>query len=145
MGSTSFPLLRSSPAVGTGSYGALPAIPHDADGGSYAGSSHSISSASEEGRIQSPEDEPEGNGYLTVGGVRANGNQRALNTPSAGLRERGLRGKDSGEADEILEQDAGEQSFATGSDDGEEEEDEQDPVDNSLCVGNDYSPSPTRY
>lgn len=47
MKSTHFPLLRSSPAVGTGSYGALPS-PGAGDISSYAASSLSASTASEE-------------------------------------------------------------------------------------------------
>jgi hypothetical protein len=118
MKSAQFPLLRSSPAAGTGSYGALPIT----GGGesSYAGSSLSTSTASGEhdGKDSDQENENEAHGLLEEPTIKRRGKRKA-NTTSASVVT-GFHGVDGAE-----------EEGATVESDGEDEEDENDPIDNS--------------
>lgn len=113
---THFPLLRSSPAVGTGSYGALPSL-GAGEGSSYAPSSLSASTVSgeDDGKDSDGDDE--------------NG-PRLRKRPKRGGLVGGLadRSKD-GEVEGFTGADG--TVGVESEDDGVEDEDEEDPVDNS--------------
>lgn len=76
MKSTHFPLLRSSPAVGTGSYGALPS-PSAGDINSYATSSLSASTASEEVEGWGHDNDDDDTGGLAPPRLRERGKRKA--------------------------------------------------------------------
>ncbi|KAL7270071.1 hypothetical protein RUND412_007233 [Rhizina undulata] len=149
MKATHFPLLRSSPAAGTGSYGALPNLINSAAGSSYAGSTSSRSTGADEGlhmdsaressvardyHRDSNSDSEEDRGLLTAQAGKAKmkdseRRRRRLSLEvSRGLPE--IRSKDGGGAEEPLMLPPEEVVDVEGSDG--EDEDENDPWDNSL-------------
>lgn len=133
MKSTHFPLLRSSPAVGTGSYGALPSL---GEGSSYAGSSLSASTLSEDDRKADDDsdeddnnDQNERNGLLAVPRLRKQTQRKGkMRSGTSALEDVGMRSKD-GEAASFEGVDG--LGISVDSDEGDEEADEDDPVDNS--------------
>ena len=142
MVSANFPLLRTSPAIGTGSYGALPTIVNNLEGSSYTGSA--LSSGEEEGAREVEDDsvvegrgameEMEGNGFLPLEGrngdpqgVQNTRRRKQTDTAGLGLRERESEILDKGSADTN-----GEPCYDVLSDSDEEEiENEDNPIDNS--------------
>lgn len=123
-----FPLLRSSPAAGTGSYGALPI----AGGGesSYAGSSLSTSttSAEHDGR-DSDENEVTGGELLGEPGIKRRGKRKENANHTASAHDPDSEGNSFVAGFHGV--DGAEDGGATVESDGEGEEDENDPMDNS--------------
>ena len=141
MESANFPLLRTSPAIGTGSYGALPTMVDSLEGSSYTGSA--LSSTSEEEHAREVEDDSavkgvgaveEMEGFLLPEGhggdpqwARNKKWPKRTDAAGLGLRERGSKTPDKGSADTN-----GEHSYDVLSDSDEEDiEDEDNPIDNS--------------
>ena len=140
--SANFPLLRKSPTIGTGSYGALPTIVDSLEGSSCTRSALSL--GEEEGAREVEDDsiiegggameEMEGNGFFPLEG--RNGDQQAAqntrrrkqtDTAGLGLRERKSEILDKGSADTN-----GESTYDVFNDSDEEEiENEDNPIDNS--------------
>lgn len=123
-----FPLLRSSPAVGTGSYGALPIT----GGGesSYAGSSLSTSTTSGEHDGKDSDQENEGRGLLEDPAIKSRSKRKANTTSAASAHGPVSEGKNVVTGFHGIDG-AEEEEGATVESDGEDEEDENDPIDNS--------------
>jgi len=116
---THFPLLRSSPAVGTGSYGALPA--------SYQGSGTSSEIPSDEDHGASSEEDE---GPLLSSAIDEPVDGKPRNRKWKGVRA-GAKARNGQVDHQSVSDDAGSESDAVVNIDDEEDEDENDPADNS--------------
>jgi len=121
MKSTHFPLLRSSPAVGTGSYGALPNL-SASEGSSYPPSSLSVSAAEDEHEDNRDSDREDNNGPAPSI-VR----KRAKQKGKAGT---GVHVLDDSQS-KVGETEGFEGERAPSIENDEDDEDDEDPVDNS--------------
>lgn len=123
MKSTHFPLLRSSPAVGTGSYGALPS-PGAGDISSYAASSLSASTASEE--VGERGHDHDDTGELAPPRLRERGKRKAAGVQDDDTGAQNKSREASGVSPLLGHLPDAESEYEHGDEGGEDEEEDED-------------------